>query len=330
MNLIPHSSYSTLIPPTRKGFTLVELLVVIGIIAVLASVLIGTLSGSSDSARTARCLSNMKNLANACQTYGAACGFYPLAGNKVYMSIDESRGIRNIQKLYTEVPGWISTMTKDFFPATSYKKGMPVSLYCSQEEDTLFALTNGVLWHYVSGNRQTYVCPAHAKRGAGAKRGEGSNSLPQWSYLMSARFGWDSAGRASTANAGRIEFGTLNHADKILLFSEVPFNGYNTWQPEGESGTEDTDAILQYSASGADSGATGQNAGSGGTEELGVNHKKGKHAFTNVAFADGHVEKMRVPMRGTTPDTSQMSQLATWLATGTDVSFNGHSFQKVE
>ena len=54
----------------KKGFSLVELLVVIGIIGILAGVLMGVFSGGSDSARAARCLSNMKNLANACQTYG--------------------------------------------------------------------------------------------------------------------------------------------------------------------------------------------------------------------------------------------------------------------
>ena len=305
------------------GFTLVELLVVIGIIAVLAGVLIASLSGGTESARAARCLSNMKNLANACQTYGMQNDYYPLAGNRAYLSMDESRGVNSAQKRYTEVPGWISTMTQGFYPSTSYRKGSPVSLYCGDDVQALYALTNGALWKLVSGNRETYVCPAHAKRA-------GSATKVRWSYLMSARFGWDSKGKAGSSGAGRVRYGSLANADKVLLFSEVPFSGFNGWQPEGEGGSEDTDAILQYSSSGVESSAPGANAGAGGSEELGVNHRVGRNGFTHVAFADGHVEKLQVPMKGKTPDTTQMRQLATWLATGTDVSFDGRQFKKLD
>ena len=38
----------------------------------------------------------------------------------------------------------------------------------------------------------------------------------------------------------------------------------------------------------------------------------------------------RIPMANGKPDASQMKQLATWLATGEDVSFDGKKFQKLE
>ena len=76
----------------KKAFSLVELIVVIGIIAILSGVLLATFGGGTASARAARCLSNMKNLASACQTYGMKTGHYPIAGNQSYIEMLEERG----------------------------------------------------------------------------------------------------------------------------------------------------------------------------------------------------------------------------------------------
>ena len=59
----------------KKAFSLVELIVVIAIIGILSGVLLSTFGGGTASARAARCLSNMKNLANACQTYGMSSSY---------------------------------------------------------------------------------------------------------------------------------------------------------------------------------------------------------------------------------------------------------------
>jgi len=53
----------------RRAFTLVELLVVIGIIAVLVGVLLPAMSGARDVARTTSCLGNLRQLALAAQHY---------------------------------------------------------------------------------------------------------------------------------------------------------------------------------------------------------------------------------------------------------------------
>ena len=55
----------------RTGFTLVELLVVIGIVSLLASILMPNLMQAQQSARAAACLSNMHNAGSTIWMYTA-------------------------------------------------------------------------------------------------------------------------------------------------------------------------------------------------------------------------------------------------------------------
>ena len=64
----------------RNAFTLVELLVVIGIIAILVALLLPALNRARQQAYSVQCLSNLKSIGQACFLYAAENkGFYPPA-----------------------------------------------------------------------------------------------------------------------------------------------------------------------------------------------------------------------------------------------------------
>jgi prepilin-type processing-associated H-X9-DG protein/prepilin-type N-terminal cleavage/methylation domain-containing protein len=94
----------------RPAFTLVELLVVIGIIAVLMAILLPTIQGARRQARLVQCSSNIRNIVNASLMHAQEHqGYLPLAGYIVAHPVtgmsDYAAGVNDpLRRRYTYVP----------------------------------------------------------------------------------------------------------------------------------------------------------------------------------------------------------------------------------
>jgi prepilin-type N-terminal cleavage/methylation domain-containing protein len=100
----------------RRGFTLVELLVVIGIIALLISILLPTLSRARDSGRAAACGANNRSIVQAMFLYQAE-NQLSLPWGRVYTRDDGGRQIWNPdgagEQSFTIAPTSLTAMTED-------------------------------------------------------------------------------------------------------------------------------------------------------------------------------------------------------------------------
>ena len=304
-----------------KGFTLVELIVVVGIICILAGILIASFSGGIESARSAKCLTNMRNLAAACQTYGMANSHYPAAGSFEKLRIDEGRG--DARKVFYEHGGWISWNSGQAYSSRPQShvasSSWLTSCYDDDEDRWRFALTNGVLWKYVSANSEVYVCPQHRI----ICQEKGANS-PIWSYVMNSWFMWDDSmgSRAKAESEYGREYGHVKNADKRLLFAEIPF--YESKRPNERLGDVDFSA-----APGTEHDCTLQYTAKGGHEIIGFNHLAGKAGLcAHVVFADAHTEKIMMPKGGMTIDNAR--ELTKFLCEGKDYTLENGRFKELK
>ncbi len=288
----------------KKAFTLIEMLVVIGILGVLTAITLVALSGGTDSALNIKCETNMRTLAAACQNYAMETGYYPYAGSLQVRSTTRSQGQAQSEGILKQ--GWV---------------GLPdnptpfISTFSTDNETSLECLTNGVLWRSVSGNREVYRCPVVMNK---YKK---LSEPPVWTYAMNCYFGWggnadgDEFRLRDTSYRG-IKYGDLKRAERRLLFAELPLMGYEgTDILESCPKKPEFDCTLRY---------TGKSC-----EYIGFNHTSGKRdKYALVVFADSHTERIAWPRQGL--NEAALQELTKLLCTGKDIVLNGNKYEEVK
>ena len=269
----------------KRGFTIIELLVVMSIIAILAAALTTQVTKIRETARSMKCKANLKNLAQAAITLGTERSIMPWAGphERVATSGTEMRAsLRPGWVDWTTKGGLIETWDKPYTLGTSSFSSKGTMVTKMAGIPAYLAVTNGSLWGYMGRDLSSYVCEAHKEL---VKNETKSNEKIYRSYAMNGYFGYNKDFYPEVRRIREVYVNNLadrGSAATLLLFGEL-----SVFQP-GVDKDLAVDGVLETVIDGYNNGPDTRSTPQ--RERLGFCHKVGKQDVAHVAYADGHVD----------------------------------------
>ena len=296
----------------KAAFTLVEMLVVIVIIALVATAMSSAIWGAQRTARAAKCQANLKNLHTAVVAYladrrelwGLEKDFERLTSNEYHSGFIYPRASsyeckekrwedgEAVDKFW-ECHGWVSWIKtsgkrlddngKTPWINDHHKKSHADKYYypANIDENMPNAISAGYLFKYVGKDLSTYRCPEH-------KRTDGGHTV-YLAYAMNNWFGSHVHPYGSARNTS--SFSGSKQPSRMALFVEMEDADPDDASPGDRKGVtaEDrkTDDLTAFA------GDCSWDWDGKAKEKARFSHRKGSSKYSNVVFVDGHV--MAIP-----------------------------------
>lgn len=278
----------------KQGFTLVEMLVVVLIIAVLAALLFPALSKARERGRMVQCQSNLRQLHIAVMNHASSGGRFPYAMTHEYFD--------DIDQRWKERKGWVTwrifanpgsataNKTSDWFEMPPTYKGM-------------LSITNGTLWSYIRDER-VYVCPTFKREAERQLQRQAATrtAVVMRSYVMNSQLSY--ANMFSIQNASRrllFADGSLYNRPTVPTEAQSSYLGLlhtdgrasflvNTWHYNNAPVSSDGTRFYYRNADGRLEGTQWSATPAPGRpyEQVGCLHG----GLANCVFADGHIERI--------------------------------------
>jgi prepilin-type processing-associated H-X9-DG protein/prepilin-type N-terminal cleavage/methylation domain-containing protein len=296
---------------SRRAFTLVELLVVIGIISVLIGILLPTLKGARRQANLVQCASNQRNLIQACQMHAQEHGGYlPLAGSIVMDPMgpgmfNMAAGVNDSRRSrydYAKVEG---TTTFSFVPLPG---ALAPYLGVTNLPSDFYAMDQAL--NARDGVWRRFMCPdTNALEKAKLNDDPNDTNVVDQGMMMipqvgTLRLGWWATNSDYGINEGVFGY----HYDSRYAQNRV--GGHLARVKRSAEVAVFTDAIARKtpvdgspcgwicwspSLGGAGAATLGDAFAGSARAESAENFDRNRHGKRmNIAFADGHVETVRI------------------------------------
>lgn len=300
-------------PKRNGGFTLVELLVVLGIIAVLIAILFPVIAGARRQANLVHCAANLRSIGQACVTHAIEKkGYLPLAGtvvaNPSKAFVDYPSGLDDVERrqyTYSPCPGAPINMSVVPFPAAlaPYMGINDLPMEDWIKLDQALNARHGVWRRFMCPDTDSLTRanasgdPSDATivgQGTMMMCSAGSSWVTVWSTnsdygFNEGVFGYHYLPRYRKTRMGG-HLSIVHRASEVMLFADAlprtsaPVPGFNMgWicftpqlEPSGPVTLGD---------------AFAGNGRAENAESFDLNRHKGR---MNVAFADGHVETVEI------------------------------------